>query len=65
MRTWSYVLPPGHHALEASIERLPPRTARREKARHGAGSAGPPYALAKETGCPEGNSARRTARALA
>jgi hypothetical protein len=66
MRTWSNALPPAHHAEAASLEQLISRDSPPcERARRGAGSSGSPYALAKKTGCPEGITARRTARAVA
>jgi len=66
MRTWLHALPPAHHAPEAPVEGGRTAALQWQKARSGAG-IGPkaPYALAKETGCPEGITARRTPRALA
>jgi hypothetical protein len=66
MRTWLHVLPPEHHAPEASFglahRRGQPDAQKRVPVPV---MPGAPYALAKETGCPEGKSARRTAWPLA
>ncbi len=55
MRTWFNALPPRHHADAASLKQLPreqPPHAKKRVPMPGGSEA--PYALANETGCPEG-----------
>ena len=55
MRTWFNALPPRHHAEAASLKQLPreqPPHAKKRVPMPGGSEA--PYALANETGCPEG-----------
>jgi hypothetical protein len=65
MRTWFNALLPEHHAPAASFERGLADSRHAKKRVPVPVTAGTPYALAKETGCPEGITARRTLRALA
>ena len=65
MRTWSIDVPPAHHALGASFEALNQGQPDDKKRVPVPTIAGSPHALAKETGCPVGIIARRTAAPLA
>src|SRR5689334_8163418 len=65
MRTWFNALPSGHRGGAASFGRLEfTRSPTWKKARGGAGSAGTPYALAKDGLPRERNSRPPDARAL-
>jgi hypothetical protein len=64
MRTWLHQLPRRPHAGAASFSRCPGQPSHDKKRVPVPVISGAPYALAKETGCPEGITARRTEGAL-
>ena len=66
MRTWfNPKMPRAHRALKTSIAAEEPGQPDDKKRVPVPATAGSPHALAKETGCPEGTIARRTAAPLA
>jgi hypothetical protein len=65
MRTWLHALSQSAHPIAASLGASVTDNPHDKERVPVPGFPGPPHALAKETGCPVGITARRTGGALA